>query len=578
MKYYIYKMFDKNMIRYLLLGLISFIFLLIIKYFNIKNIYVISFGIGFYYISFMLIAYKYITKGLKQNNIGIKILIILVFLDYIISNYIISLLFIKNVIFIIIYLITLTFSIYIFYFSLINLKLSVFISFSLIIALYLIFKVLTDYMFGVNINDSKNIYDILNVNKVFNFNDKIPSYWSYMYEICNKILDVISAGFLLSAINNKKGEEKMEIQLVNLERQYDLIENKIDKAIKKVLRNGQYILGPEEKALEKEIAEYLGVRYAIGVANGTDALVLALRALNIGLGDEVITTPFTFFATAEAISHVGAVPVFVDVDPDTYNINSDLIEEKITERTKAIIPVHIFGQPCDMDGIIEIAKKHNLYVIEDACQAMGAEYKGQKVGTFGDAACFSFFPTKNLGGYGDGGMVVTNNSNIAEKVDMLRKHGSKKKYYNEEIGYNSRLDELQAAILRVKLRYLDKWNDMRINAANKYDNLLSDLSDVIKTPYKIKEAKHIYHLYCIQCENREIIMQKLKERGIATGIYYPVPLHLQKAYTNLGYKQSDLPVAEDLCKKIFAIPMFPEISDDEINYISDTLHKIVQGV
>jgi dTDP-4-amino-4,6-dideoxygalactose transaminase len=369
----------------------------------------------------------------------------------------------------------------------------------------------------------------------------------------------------------------LKIELINLKRQYHQTKDEINEAMEKVLENGQYILGPEEKALEKEIAEYLGVEYAIGVANGTDALVLALRALNIGLGDEVITTPFTFFATAEAISHVGAVPVFADVDPDTYNINPDLIEEKITERTKAVIPVHIFGQPCDMDRIIEIAKKHNLYVIEDACQAMGAEYKGQKVGTFGDAACFSFFPTKNLGGYGDGGMVITNNSNIAEKVDMLRKHGSKKKYYNEEIGYNSRLDELQAAILRVKLRYHDKWNKMRISAANKYDSLLSDLSDVIKTPYKIKEAKHIYHLYCIQCENREIIMQKLEERGIATGIYYPVPLHLQKAYTNLGYKQGDLPVAEDLCKKIFAIPMFPEISDDEINYVSDTLHKIVKG-
>ncbi|TZE83086.1 DegT/DnrJ/EryC1/StrS family aminotransferase [Calorimonas adulescens] len=367
----------------------------------------------------------------------------------------------------------------------------------------------------------------------------------------------------------------MQIELINLKRQYKNLKDEINQAIEKVLENGQYILGPEVKAFEKEIAEYLGVRYAIGVANGTDALVLSLRALNIGPGDEVITTPFTFFATAEAVSLVGAVPVFVDIDPDTYNINPDLIEEKITERTKAILPVHIFGQLSNMDKIMEIAKKHNLYVIEDACQAIGAEYRGQKVGTFGDAACFSFFPTKNLGGYGDGGMVVTNNKEIAENVDILRKHGSKKKYYNEEIGYNSRLDELQASILRVKLKYLDTWNNMRINAANKYDSLLSDLSDVIKTPYKIKEAKHIYHLYCIQCENREIIMQKLKERGIATGIYYPVPLHLQKAYTNLGYRQGDLPVAEDLCKKIFAIPMFPEITDNEINYISEVLHEII---
>ena len=229
----------------------------------------------------------------------------------------------------------------------------------------------------------------------------------------------------------------MQIELINLKRQYKNLKDEINKAIEKVLKNGQYILGPEVKAFEKEIAEYLGVRYAIGVANGTDALVLSLRALGIGPGDEVITTPFTFFATAEAVSQVGATPVFVDIDPDTYNINPDLIEEKITEKTKAILPVHIFGQPCDMDKIMQIAKKHNLYVIEDACQAIGSEYKGQKVGTFGDVACFSFFPTKNLGGYGDGGMVVTNNKDLAEEVDMLRKHGSKKKYYNEEIGYNS---------------------------------------------------------------------------------------------------------------------------------------------
>jgi dTDP-4-amino-4,6-dideoxygalactose transaminase len=367
----------------------------------------------------------------------------------------------------------------------------------------------------------------------------------------------------------------MQIELINLKRQYKNLKDEINQAIEKVLENGQYILGPEVKALEKEIAEYLGVRYAIGVANGTDALVLSLRALNIGPGDEVITTPFTFFATSEAISQVGATPVFVDIDPDTYNINPDLIEEKITEKTKAIIPVHIFGQPCDMDKIMEIAKKHNLYVIEDACQAIGSEYKGQKVGTFGDVACFSFFPTKNLGGYGDGGMVVTNNKDLAEKVDILRKHGSKKKYYNEEIGYNSRLDELQAAILRVKLKYLDVWNNQRISAANKYNELLNDLSDAIKTPYKLPEVKHIYHLYCIESKKREFLMEKLKEYGIATGIYYPVPLHLQKAYANLGYKEGDLPVAEEVCRKIFAIPMYPEITDEEINYVSEVLHKII---
>lgn len=367
----------------------------------------------------------------------------------------------------------------------------------------------------------------------------------------------------------------MQIELINLKRQYKNLKDEINQAVEKVLENGQYILGPEVKAFEKEIGEYLGIRYAIGVANGTDALVLSLRALNIGPGDEVITTPFTFFATAEAISQVGATPIFVDIDPDTYNINPYLIEEKITEKTKAIIPVHIFGQPCDMDKIKEIAKRHNLYLVEDACQAIGSEYKGQKVGTFGDVACFSFFPTKNLGGYGDGGMVVTNNPEIAEKVDILRKHGSKKKYYNEEIGYNSRLDELQAAILRVKLKYLDVWNNQRISAASKYNELLKDLSDNIKIPFKLPDAKHIYHLYSIQSEKREFLMKTLKEKGIATAIYYPIPLHLQKAYINLGYKEGDLPVAEKLCKKIFAIPMYPEITDEEIYYVSEILHKIV---
>lgn len=551
-KYNLYTDFGKYMWPSVILNISVFAFLMVAIYLlGIKTGYLVYGGIVFYFVTTLIIESIYLGRGIKHRDKKLRIFIIIVSVLYVVIFSSLFAILSKKIWFLILLIVMLIFSTYVVYLVLINLRLPFVVTFIIITIFYGYLRFIVDSSIS-----------------------SISDYWPYLFKFSDKLIDVVLIGFLLSVINcGNKGEERMKIKLINLERQYELLKRDINRAIKKVIESGQYILGPEEKALEKEIAEYIGVEYAIGVANGTDALVLALRALNIGPGDEVITTPFTFFATAEAISLIGAKPVFVDIDPNTYNINPDLIEEKITDRTKAIIPVHIFGQPCDMDRIMNIARKYNLYVIEDACQAIGAEYKGQKVGTFGDAACFSFFPTKNLGGYGDGGMVVTNNSNIAEKVDVLRKHGSKKKYYNEEIGYNSRLDELQAAILRVKLRYLDKWNNMRISAANKYDSLLSDLSDVIKTPYKIKEAKHIYHLYCIQCENREIIMQKLKEKGIATGIYYPVPLHLQKAYTNLGYKQGDLPVAEDLCKKIFAIPMFPEITDNEINYISEALHE-----
>ena len=388
---------------------------------------------------------------------------------------------------------------------------------------------------------------------------------------------------------------------MNLKKQYASIKEEADKKVLEVLSAAQYIMGENVKEFEKEISEYLGVKHSISVGNGTDALIIALKALGIGEGDEVITTPFTFFATAESISFVGATPVFVDVDINTYNIDPVKIEEKITEKTKAIMPVHIFGQPCDMDSINEIAKKHNLEVIEDACQAISSEYKGQKIGTLSDIACFSFFPTKNLGCAGDGGMIVTNDDELATICRALKTHGSgvngqkayniinnieedtaednatdntvynPLKYYNYLIGQNSRLDEIQAAILRVKLRKLDDWNDSRREHARFYNEQLKDTELV--TPFEAKNVKHIYHLYILQSENRTELINYLKEKGIATGIYYPIPLHLQKAYKFLGYKEGDLPNAEYLSHRTFAIPMFAELTDEEKEYIVETLKK-----
>lgn len=392
----------------------------------------------------------------------------------------------------------------------------------------------------------------------------------------------------------------MAIPLVNLKRQYEFLKEQYKNKVLEVLYSASYIMGKNVNQFEKEFSKYLGVKHSIAVASGTDALVISLEALGIGKGDEVITTPFTFFATAEAISNVGAKPVFVDVDLKTYNIDVEKIEEKITDKTKAIMPVHIFGQPCNMDKINEIAKKHNLKVIEDACQAAGAEYKGRKVGTLSDIGCFSFFPTKNLSCAGDGGVIVTNDDNLATVCRALRSHGSgengKKaynilnnvenednmksdidsiynpsKYYNYLIGHNSRLDEIQAAILTVKLPFLDMWNDRRREIAKFYnENLLN--TDLI-TPFEAEDVKHVYHLYVLQSDSRSRLIEYLKDEGISTGIYYPVPLHLQKAYLDLGYKEGDLPNSEYLSKRTFAIPIFPELIDEEIDYIVSKLQK-----
>ncbi|MGM5483436.1 MAG: DegT/DnrJ/EryC1/StrS family aminotransferase [Nanobdellota archaeon] len=356
----------------------------------------------------------------------------------------------------------------------------------------------------------------------------------------------------------------MAVPFLDLKKQITPIKEEIMNNINSVIDSSSFILGNEVKEFEEQIAKYLSVKHAISCASGSDALLLSLMASGVEPGDEVITTPFTFFATAGSIARLGAKPVFVDIDKDTYNINPDLIEEKITKNTKAIMPVHIFGQSCDMTAILKIAKKHNLKIIEDACQAIGSEYQGKKVGTIGDFGCFSFFPTKNLGGMGDGGLVVTNDDNLADFLKKARVHGSKKKYHHEFVGFNSRLDAIQAAVLRVKLKYLDEWNNKRIKIAKEYTN---KLKDKFKTPFETENIKHIYHQYALLAKNekeRDEIIQKLKNKNISCGIYYPIPLHLQECFKYLGYQEGDLPISEKTSRTVFSIPIYPDVDYKQV--------------
>lgn len=359
--------------------------------------------------------------------------------------------------------------------------------------------------------------------------------------------------------------------MVDLKRQYLKIKTEIDNAIQEVLDSTQFILGKKVQVFEKNASEYLGVKYAVGVANGTDALQIAMMALGIGKDDEVITTPFTFVATTETIVMLGAKPVYVDIDPLTYNINPEKIKEKITPKTKAILPVHLYGNPAEMDEILKIAKEHNLYVIEDSAQAFGSEYKGRKVCTFGDVACISFFPSKNLGCYGDGGMVVTNNDEIHEKVRMIASHGSKVRYVHETLGMNSRLDALQAAILNVKIKYIDEWNEKRAQFAKLYSEKLSSVPQV-KTPTQKDYAKHIYHQYTIRVEKRDELQKYLASKNIPTAIHYPIPLHLQPAFKGFAGEGS-LPEAEKAAKEVLSLPMHPDLLDEEIEYITNSIKE-----
>ena len=365
----------------------------------------------------------------------------------------------------------------------------------------------------------------------------------------------------------------MQINFVDLNKQYNLIKPEIDDAIQRVIKNSSFIGGEEVSAFEEEFARYCDAHYCAGVNSGTDALKFICMALGIKEGDEVILPVNTFIATALGVSSMGAKPVFVDCEDGTYNIDTKKIEEKITSRTKAIIAVHLYGQPAEMDSIISIAQKHKLYVIEDACQAHGASYKDRRVGTFGIASAFSFYPGKNLGAYGDGGAVITNDADMTEKIKKLREYGQEKKYVHTERGTNSRLDGLQAAILRVKLRHLDGWNEKRRNVAACYYDNLKDLQ--IKLPVTMADRNHVYHLFVIETDNRDELLQYMSRKEVFCGIHYPIPLHLQGAYRELGYKAGDFPVSERSASRILSLPVYPELKEEEINYVKTVIKEFV---
>ncbi|CAM3429889.1 DegT/DnrJ/EryC1/StrS family aminotransferase [Marinicrinis lubricantis] len=357
------------------------------------------------------------------------------------------------------------------------------------------------------------------------------------------------------------------IPMVDLKPSWDEQMDEITDAVKRVLDQGNFILGSEVSQLEREIADFHRVRHGVGVANGTDALILLLHAAGIGAGDEVITTPFTFFATAESIMQLGAVPVFADIDPVSLNLDPANIEEKITPKTKAILPVHIFGQMAAMDAIHKIANKHSLIVIEDACQAIGAAWNGKAPGTYSVGAAFSFFPTKNLGTCGDGGMIITQSKELTERLRRLRLHGSSAKYIHDEAGWNSRLDEIHAAILRVKLRKLSAWNAERRKIAEIYHQELKGLP--LQLPIEQPSAHHVYHLYTVLSDERDALMNDLKQQGIGCGVYYPVPLHLQQALKGYGYHKGQLPVAENASECCLSLPLYPGMTEDAQQFVID---------
>jgi dTDP-4-amino-4,6-dideoxygalactose transaminase len=354
----------------------------------------------------------------------------------------------------------------------------------------------------------------------------------------------------------------LRIPFVDLKAQYASIKSEVDDAIRGTLSSTCFIGGELLRAFETDFAAYCEVKYALGVANGTDALELALRALGIGHGDEVITAANTFIATAAAIATVGARPVFVDIVPETYTIDPALIESAISEHTRAIIPVHLYGQAADMRPIMKIARRRNLAVIEDAAQAHGAEYDGGRVGSLGDIACFSFYPGKNLGAYGDGGAITTNRSDLVQRIERLRDHGRITKYEHAEVGVNSRLDTLQAAVLSVKLRHLDEWNRKRQRVATWYAGELSGSN--VQTPHVLAGASHVYHLYVVQIESRDILRAQLESSDISTGVHYPLPLHMQPAFAHLGYKQGDMLRSEEAAARVLSLPIFPELTREQV--------------
>jgi dTDP-4-amino-4,6-dideoxygalactose transaminase len=363
---------------------------------------------------------------------------------------------------------------------------------------------------------------------------------------------------------------QMKVPFLDLKAHHASVRDEINDAIQEVIDECAFAGGPFVRRFETDFAAYCDCAHAIGVGSGTEALWLALLALGVGPGDEVITVPTTFMATAEAITYCGARPVFVDVDESTYTMDPTALENAITARTKAIIPVHLFGQPADMDPILEVAREHGLFVVEDACQAHGAEYKGRSVGTLGAAACFSFYPGKNLGAFGEAGAVVTNNANLQEKIRILRDHGQVRKYHHTMIGWNCRMDGIQAAILRIKLRHLEKGNQLRRSHAAHYDRALNSVPEII-TPARLAEVRHVYHIYAVRVQDRDEVARFLTEKNIGCGVHYPVPVHLQEAYRFLGHEPGAFPISERCAAEFLSLPMFPELTPAQIE-------AVVQGV
>jgi dTDP-4-amino-4,6-dideoxygalactose transaminase len=367
----------------------------------------------------------------------------------------------------------------------------------------------------------------------------------------------------------------MQVPLLDLKAQYSKIKSEVLPAIEQVCDSQWVCLGPAVEAFESAIATYCDCSYALGVSSGSDALLAGLMALDIGPGDEVITSPFTFFATAGAISRVGARPVFVDVDLQSYNIDPDKIEEKITEKTKAIIPVHLFGQCAPMKPILALAKKYHIRVVEDAAQAIGATQEGAKAGSMGDLGCFSFYPTKNLGAFGDAGLITTNDQSLAEKLKILRDHGQYPRYHYHMVGGNFRLDAIQGAVLSIKLKYIDQWNQARREHAALYDQRLADSEVTI--PAVHEKNTSVYHQYTIRAPQRDTLKQYLTEQGIGTAVFYPKPLHLQDCFRDLGYQEGDFPIAERLCQEVLSLPIYTELTAEQIDYVADTIRSFYKA-
>jgi dTDP-4-amino-4,6-dideoxygalactose transaminase len=370
----------------------------------------------------------------------------------------------------------------------------------------------------------------------------------------------------------------MNVPLIDLKPQYDALREELNAAVARVFDSQQFILGEDVRRLEEEVAGYTGTGHAVGCASGSDALLLALLALGVGAGDEVVTTPHTFFATAGSIARTGARPVFVDIEPRTYNIDPARVEAAITERTRAVLPVHLYGQCAEMDEILAVAERHGLPVVEDAAQAIGAEDRGRRAGSMGAAGCFSFYPTKNLGAAGEAGIVTTDDADLAARMRRLRAHGGATEYQHEELGFNSRLDTLQAAVLRVKLPHLDSWSQARRERAEVYTRLLEEagLAELVAPPFVRDDARHIFHLYVIRAPapaGRDALIEHLKRNGVGTKVYYPVPMHLQQCFAPLGYKEGDFPEAERAARETLALPMFPELTEEQQQYVVETIRR-----